>query len=273
MDSDIVPKAQRSGSRVQSVLLSGTLQALSQTMITRSLLVALEVERDKNIRILAEENSEFSRIITALRHGDEAIDLPVTTHPEILTKLARLEKEWSIFGPAVQSILDTGRVSPRNVAIVAECIEPLAEATSELIEVYEYYATGGQIFSVLTGMVSRADAQRAVLQEMVAGYLLIAYGHQPEIYRSILWARRIQVDQVLKGLIHGDRVLKLLPAPGAELREQFQLALRIWERLSPIMRSVARGGAVDPASIPMVTTQCEQLAAEIATAVAMYRVL
>jgi hypothetical protein len=264
---------QSSAIQLQPVHMSGRLQALSQTMITRSLLAALSVDKKRNIDTLAKERDAFVRVLKGLRHGDEKLGLRATEHPEILEKLARLEKEWSIFGPAVQSIIDTGRITPQNVAIVAECIEPLAEATEQLIDVYEYYATGGRTFSVLTGMVSRAEAQHALLQEMTAGYLLVAYGHKAETYRARIWAYQAQFDRILRGLIDGDRQLNLLPAPAQPLREQFEAARQSWTRLYAITKTIPQGGAIDRDCLLDITRQSRQLAATLGKAIELYKSL
>lgn len=271
--SGLVGKGASEGGGIQSVYLSGELQALSQAMINHSLLAALKVDPAANIRRLTEEREHFVRILNALRHGDSKADLRGATNPEILKKLDRLAKEWSIFGPVIESIIETKKVTPHNVAIVAECIEPLVEATDELIAVFEYFATGGRFFSVLTGMISTAETQRARLKEMTASYLLIAYGHQPEIYRAKLWAYQHQFDQILSGLSDGNRQLKLLPPPNRELGKQLHTARQIWEQISPVIRAVAHGSDVDPNSIPPVVRQSDLLAAKIGRAVEMYKLL
>ena len=236
-------------------------------------LAALSVDKKRNIDTLAKERDAFVRVLKGLRHGDEKLGLRAAEHPEILEKLARLEKEWSIFGPAVQSIIDTGRITPQNVAIVAECIEPLAEATEQLIDVYEYYATGGRTFSVLTGMVSRAEAQHALLQEMTAGYLLVAYGHKAETYRARIWAYQAQFDRILRGLIDGDRQLNLLPAPDQPLRAQFEAARQSWTRLYAITKTIPQGGAIDRDCLLDITRQSRQLAATLGKAIDLYKSL
>jgi hypothetical protein len=264
-------RAQGGGSRLQSVHMSGQLQALSQSMITHSLLAALSIERKKNVKILAKDRDKFVRTVNGLRHGDEKLGLRATKNPKILEKLDRLEREWSIFGPAVQSIIDSKRATAQNVAIVAECILPIAEATRELIDVYEFYATGGRTFSVLTGMVSQAEAQHALLKEMTAGFLLVAYGHKRESYRARLWAYQVQFDMVLRGLIEGNPRLKLLPAPDVKLRARFRAAREKWIELLSITKSVAEGGVVDPECISDVTKKSRQLAVELGEAVDQYK--
>ena len=263
--------AQGAGGRLQSVHMSGQLQALSQSMITHSLLTALSIDKTKNVKILAKDRDRFVRTVTALRHGDEKLGLRATENPKILEKLDRLEREWSIFGPAVQSIIDSKRATAQNVAIVAECILPIAEATRELIDVYEYYATGGRTFSVLTGMVSQVEAQHALLKEMTAGFLLVAYGHKRESYRARLWAYQVQFDMVLRRLIEGNPRLKLLPAPDVKLRERFRAAREKWIELLSITKAVAEGGVVDPDCISDVTAKSRQLALELSEAVDRYK--
>lgn len=263
--------ADGSGSGIQSVHMSGQLETLSQNMITRSLLAALSIEKDANVKALKRERESFVDIITGLRRGDRAQGVQKATNAEILSKLSKLEKEWQIFGPVIQRIVTSGKVTPKDVAIVAECIEPIAEATKDLIDVAEYFATGGQTFSVLTTMVKTTQAQHARIKEMAAGYLLVAYGHQAEVYRIKLWAHYVQFDQVMKGLVEGDRRRRLLAAPSFELQKRFQNARQLWQQLSPTLRAVAEGGEVDRGSIPEVVAASEHLANELSSAVDLYK--
>lgn len=262
----------RTGS-MQAVYQAGELQALSQSMIIHSLLTALKIDSTENVDHLVAQRARFIRVMDTLNRGDESTGLQAAGKRQIQQKLDRLAREWAIFGPAVESIIETGKATPANVAIVAECIEPLAEATEELLAVVEHYATGGHSFSILTGMVSRAKFQHSLLNEMTAEYLLIAYGHQAEIYRIRLWAHWSQFDQTLAGLIDGNRRLQLLPAPHPRLKAQLSTARQIWLGLSPTMRGVANGHGVSRRSLARIASESAHLAVEIGRAVEMYRAL
>lgn len=251
--------------------LASELQALSQTMTIRSLLAALSIDKEPNILALAAEHDRFDRIIKGMRHGDEELGLAKAENPEILKKLARLEKEWSIFGPVARKIVKNGKVSKRNVMIVAECIKPLAEGTRELIEMVQYYVTGGRTFSLLTSMIGATDAQHALINEMAAGYLLIAYGHKPKFYRALIQDQMVHFDQTLKGLLAGDSGLQLLPAPTSTLERQFRGALRLWRLHLPALGAVAEGGEVDRETIPDFMRSNDALAAEIEKATELYK--
>lgn len=251
--------------------MAGRLQTLSQTMTVRSLLAALVIDKAANVAALDREHASFARIIAGLRRGDAELGLARAEHPEILRKLARLEKEWSIFGPVVRKIVKNGEVSPRNVAIVAECIKPLAEGTRELIEVVQYYATGGQTFSVMTSMIGAGEAQHALISEMAAGYLLVAYGHKPKAYRAKLQDQVTVFDQTLRGLIHGDGSRKLLAAPTPALDGRLRDALELWQGQQAALHAVAAGGEVDRDSIPDFMRRNAALAAEIGKAVELYK--
>ena len=189
------------GRNLQALHMASRLQALSRTMTIRSLLAALSIDTETNIAALTLESVEFDRIIKGLRHGDEDLGLGKAENAEVLKRLARLEKEWSIFGPVVRKIVKSGEVSKRGVALVAECIIPLAEGTRELIEVVQYYATGGRTFSLMTSMIGTTEAQQALVNEMAAGYLLIAYGHKPKSYRAKLQKQMSHFDRTLHGLL------------------------------------------------------------------------
>lgn len=256
---------------LQSLHMASRLQALSRTMTIRSLLAALSIDKEANIAALTLESLQFDRIIKGLRHGDAELGLAKAENAEILKKLARLEKEWSIFGPVVRKIVESGEVSKRGVALVAECIIPLAEGTRELIEVVQYYATGGRTFSLRTSMIGTTEAQQALVNEMAAGYLLIAYGHKPKAYRAKLQDQVLRFDRTLRGLLAGDSELQLLPAPTSDLRQSFRAAVTLWEAHRPAMRGVAGGREVPREAIPDFMLRNEALAREVGRAVELYK--
>ena len=258
---------------IQTLHMASRLRALSQTMTIHALLIALAPEPGPSLRTLAEQNENFSRIIAGLRQGDPALGLEMMSNPRILERLARLEREWSVFGPVVQRILDRGEVTPEDVALVAQRIGPQASATRELIDEVQYQATGGQTFSLRTKMIGRTEEQQALIQEIVAGTLLIAYGHQPEAYRAKLLEQQSRFDRTLKGLLHGDSSLQLLPAPTLLLRERFRTALSLWGRMSPVLTQVAEGAPVPEKDIPALLKTSHELAAELRQAVELYRII
>ena len=232
--------------------MASELQALSQTMTIRSLLAALSIDKEPNISALAAEHDRFDLIIKGMRHGDEELGLAKT-------------------GPVARKIVKNGKVSKRNVMIVAECIKPLAEGTRELIEMVQYFVTGGRTFSLLTSMIGATEAQHALINEMAAGYLLIAYGHKPKFYRSLLQEQMAHFDKTLKGLLAGDSGLQLLPAPTSTLERQFRGALRLWRAHLPALGDVAYGGEVDRETIPEFMRSNDALAAEIDKATELYK--
>lgn len=256
---------------MQSLHMASRLQALSRTMTIRSLLAALSIDKEANIAALTLESLQFEQIIVGLRHGDAELGLDKAENAQVLKKLARLEKEWSIFGPVVRKIVKSGEVSKRGVALVAECIIPLAEGTRELIEVVQYYVTGGRTFSLMTSMIGTTEAQQALVNEMAAGYLLIAYGHKPKAYRAKLRDQVRRFDRTLRGLLAGDSDLQLLPAPTPTLQQSFRTALALWEAHRPAMHGVAEGREVPPEAIPDFMLRNDALAREIGKAVELYK--
>lgn len=256
---------------IQSVTYAVRLQTLSQTMITRSLLTALEIDQSIQLRRLANARRNFTRLMRALRRGDEGLGLSRPTRPQVVQKLEKLEKEWSVFGSAVDKIVGTGRATKRNVAIVAECIKPLAAATRELIDVYEHFATGGRTFSALTPMVSRAENSRALIKEMTAEYLLIAYGYEKEAYRAKLRQSYAMFDRTLTGLIHGDPGLRLLAAPNRLINDELMQARTNWQTLAAAVDRVLQGGKVSRVRAPIVERQADRLAGRMGRAVTLYK--
>lgn len=266
-------EARENNSGLRTVAMSVQLQTLSQSMITRSLLAALKISKTAQIRALAAEREQFMSKLSLLRRGHRGLGLPPATYPKVLEKLARLEKEWSVFGPAVTRIIYTGRVTKRDVAIVAECIKPLAEGTKELIEVNEFYATGGRAFSALTPLVSQAESMQALIKKMTAEYLLVTYGYKVGEYQVKLGESHDLFDRTLKGLIGGDSELRLLPAPSPQINAELRQVERTWRELAPRVYKVVQSGQATRAQAPAVQRKADVLAGKMGKAVVLYKAL
>lgn len=254
-----------------TVALAVKLQILSQSMTNRSLLAALGVDKREQIVALMGERENFIAIMGLLRYGHKKIGVHPARRPMVLERLARLEKEWSVFGPTVAKIINTGTVTKQNVAIVAECIKPLEEGTRELINAYEHFATGGRTFSAVTPMVKNAEALQALVKEMTAEYLLIAYGYEIKEYRAKLGHSYQRFDRTLKALIKGDPALRIVPAPNQQIGTELRLIQKSWYPLARSVYNAVMKGQVSRNYAPTITNQADWLAGKMDKAVSLYR--
>jgi hypothetical protein len=250
--------------------LAGMQRMLTQKMSKESVLVALGIDREQNLKSLEETRTLFALTLRGLRQGDAALGLPETTEPEILEDLSKVEALWPTFEKTIRSSVKGGQVSEDQLATIALLNEPLLQAMDQAVQSYEDAATRGELRSVLAVAVNVSGRQRMLTQKMTKEFLLIAYDHEAKKNRDSLKQTYRLFDKTLNGLLNGDPELRLLPAPTPELKVQLRKVQRLWDEFLPALKSVMKGGQPTDKTIAFVVLNNLPLLKEMNKAVLMY---
>jgi len=246
---------------------------LTQKMSKESALIALEVDKDQNLRNLQSTRDLFDRTLHGLREGDAELGLPQTTDPEILEKLEKVEEIWPLFDAAVRQSVEEGEVSASRLETIADLSLPILLAIDATVETYEFVAAQRGAFTILKNAIGVTGRQRMLSQRMSKEFLLVVYGHEVERNRKSLRETIKSFDQILEGLIDGNLEMRLLAAPTPEIKSQLKKVRRIWEEIQPILMSVADGASPDRKAIANVMRLNMPLLDAINLAVFMYEAL
>lgn len=246
---------------------------LTQMMSKESLLVALEVDKARNLHNLRSNQAFFDRVQQGLRYGDITLSVPGTRRPKILEKLDRVEELWPLFGNAVETSVSAGSVSAERLDTIAEVNLALLEATEDTVRAYREAAARGGLFSMIGIAIDQSGHQRTLTQKMSKEFLLIAYGHDVNKNRRHLQETIQQFDQTLLGLINGDFELLLLPAPTPEIRGQLRKVQRIWDEFLPLLRTAVDKERIGPEVIAQVARDNMSLLLEMNAVVDLYAAL
>lgn len=266
--------ARGKGNFERAVTMAGLQRTLAQQIGKEAVLVALDVDRENNLKRLAESHKMFVRITKGLRSGDAELGLTALTDPELLRHVARVDQIWTSVDQLLANGLQTGEMSADEVVAVAELSEPLYSVVDELVKVLRLEAQKNMIvFSINLLAIDYATRQSMLSQKLAKEFLLVAYGHSVEKNRKALARSSSHFDRVLKGLLEGDLQLRLRQAPTPEIRIELQKAMQIWGSFVPIVEGVAAGQPVDQGQLGQISDLNLSLLTTIDSATGMYEAL
>jgi len=253
--------------------LSGKQRMLTQKMSKEVMLVALDVDLDKNLQNLVETSSLFDKTLKGLRNGSDELRLPPTTSKRILRQLDKIDELWAGFYPTVQAIIKNRKVSGEQVDAIAANNLPLLKEMNKAVGLYEKDAKKGGLKSDpgLAATLNLSGKQRMLTQKMSKEFLLVAYGHQAAANKLSLLETYTLFERTLKGLLDGDETLGLPGTQQDDIRKQLGVVNGLWTEFKPIVsKGSADGAAIDRGMIEKLAASNLPLLKEMNKAVGMY---
>lgn len=113
--------------------LSGKQRMLTQKMTKEQLLIALDIDKEKNTENLAKTIQLFENTLKGLKKGDDALNLPATTDEAILEQLEKVAELWQQFKPLLKK---SGR-EEGNLQQIAELNPRLLQEMDKAVSMYE----------------------------------------------------------------------------------------------------------------------------------------
>lgn len=254
------------------VNLVGKQCMLTQKIGKESLLVALGIDREENLRGLEESRALFDRTLKGLRNGDTGLGLPAATEPEVLNHLGKVEELWPLLDSVVRNSIADQNVTAEDVDTIVELNMPLLQAADDTVEAYEREARDGNVslISTLTVALNVSGRQRMLSQKMFKEYLLIAYGYEQRSNRRNLRGTIELFDRTLQELIEGDNDQGLLRAPTSEIEIRWRVVEQLWDEIRPQLEPFAKAGRPEPGAIANAAQANRLLLEELDKAVILY---
>lgn len=120
-----------------SLNLSGKQRMLTQKMSKELLLVAYGIDTETNRLRLLETYTLFERTLIGLKQGDNILNLPATTDPNILAQLDAVDTLWSDARSAFEDASHVNAiVSARQIDTVARLNLPLLKEMNKAVGMY-----------------------------------------------------------------------------------------------------------------------------------------
>lgn len=267
---DGVSTATAATARDRAVNLAGQQRMLAVRMASEAVLIALEIDKEVNLGRLSETRKLFARTLNGLRNGDSELGLPAASETEVLERLTQVESVWQHFDRTIRQALKAGTVTEQEVRTIARINPQLLDALDQAVGAYVRFVFHGETFTLHTRLLNTAGEQRMRAQQVLRDFLLVAYGHDTVQHQELLSQSFALYGRNLKGLIHGDAELGLVPAPRPEIGAQLQKVERLWSELRPLVESAARGSASAPDTIKQAARLTAHMVRTMNNAVLMY---
>lgn len=254
--------------------LSGKQRMLTQKMSKEIMLIALDVDKDANLKNLQATSALFDKTLKGLRDGDAELQLPPTVNDRIRRQLDKIADLWVDFYAVVQNISQSGQVSADQVQTVAAANLPLLKQMNKCVNLYEKDASqaGLKADPALAVTINLSGKQRMLTQKMSKEFLLIAQGHDVEANKLNLLETYTLFERTLKGLMDGDATLDLPGTKDASIRDQLSVVNDLWMQFKPIVAEATAPGnsAIQREKIDRLAAANLPLLKEMNTAVGMY---
>lgn len=229
--------------------LSGKQRMLTQKMSKEIMLVALNVDAEKNLENLKKTSGLFDKTLKGLRDGSNELGLPPTTSKRILRQLGKIDNIWAKFYPVVQEIINNKSVSKDNINFIAENNLPLLKNMNKAVGLYEKDAKKGGLKAApgLAATINLSGKQRMLTQKMSKEFLFVAAGHDVDNNKLSLLETYTLFERTLKGLLDGDDTLGLPGTKPQHIRDQLGVVSGLWTNFKP---NVEMGADPKTSSIP-----------------------
>ena len=260
-------------SNVHEVHLATTQRVLAHKTTIYALLVALGIDREQNSELLRQARSQFEHVQVGLQHGDDAHGLEGIANPTLRVKLQEVDIYWSRHDTVIRQIVEQPALAVEHVAMLTVTDSDLQRSLKSMAEAVEHYSYNGRGYSILLPTVRHAQHLSAMLQELAADFLLVAYGHDIAASERALRDTAAEFDQVLDALTNGDHELRVLGAPTPEILAQYNRVRRQWQQCWSAIESLSVDDRSDPSMIGEVLTEVERVVVEVDLAVGLYHYL
>jgi hypothetical protein len=215
------------------IKISGDLRTFTQRMAVASAFVMLDVDREHFLEVLAEEFHEFEADIEALRNGDPAFQMAVEENTLVLEAINTVEIGWSILGPAIKDVIDTGVVDQEHFEKIEHVNVQVMTLTDSLIHriMHEYEADLPQDLAYQIDVVG---FQRTLSQKMIKEGVLVALEFEAEAHHEMLLGStqvfQFGLDKLRGQMLHNE---VMLPAPSADIAAKLDEVDQLWAVLKP----------------------------------------
>lgn len=249
---------------------SSNLLSLSQQITQDTLLIALGVDSSENMAKLSAGVQALGDQINILRSGDQETDVSGQWPAALDAQLSHIQK---LSGDLVGVIAESQKaraITPKQVQAVAQIEASLHAAVEAFQRDYRTHSSSREVYSLYLQTLDVARQQALLSQKMFTEFLFVAYQFQAAQNQRKLNRSYSLLDRSFQALIYGDSELQLIPAPNQMVERYWNDARSIWIGFRPIIKQVARTGAVDAEQITEVAARNQELLTAMTNAVEAY---
>ncbi len=203
--------------------------------------VSLGLDKDASIQRLQKAYNQFELNLSVLSEGDAAIGMPAPSDPKIKSALADIRLAWDIFRSNILQTVWEKDVSRTNLLILAELDQTVLVATTRAAKAYREKFLKGNMVSLNTVTLVKAERQSYLAAKISSEFWLIALDYEVPRLRPHLAEDVKQFGRVLTGLRNGDPELQIFQIDDPTLQAALRQTQAIWDHVLPQLNSVVAG--------------------------------
>lgn len=221
--------------------LAGRQRMLTQKMSKEILLIAWNIDVEKNIEELKKTTATFESALNGLINGDKELGLAPAVSRDIVIQLNNVKALWNDFKVVVNETVTSGKTSESIIKRVSDLNLPILDECDEVVTMYEVEAEqvtdkGGAL------VINIAGRQRMLTQKMAKELLLITLNVNAEENKLRLKHTADLFERTLNGLVKGDKFLKLPSTTNKAIVQQLSKVQALWHDFKkPIDTAITTG--------------------------------
>lgn len=248
--------------------LAGMQRMSTQKMSKEILLIAWNIDVDKNAEELKKTADTFERTLNGLVNGDKELGLSPSKERDVVNQLNHIQSYWNDFKSIVVETAASRQTSQSIMRRVSDLDLLLLRACDELVTMHEVEAeqqTEGEAL-----IINLSARQRMLTQKMAKEFLLITLNVNAAENKLRLKHSAYLFERTLNGILKGDRYLKLHPTTNKAIIQQLSKVQSLWNDFKKPIDATVDTGKWSQDSIRTIVDLNLPLLTEMHKAVKMY---
>lgn len=212
---------------------SGRQRMLTQRITKLSLLISLNIEKDKNKKKLMKFAKLYDTTLSEFKKGNSKLNFSKDDNDKINKQIAIVDKLWKEFFDNIKFLDNDKDKGDKALNYIISHNEPLLKESNLLVSLYEK-ANKSQNYmeKAMVKIVNLAGRQRMLTQKMTKEKLLCVKGDK-EYKKSIVKTIKL-FDDSLTALINGDPKQNIPKPSNKKIKNQLAKVKKLWEELKPL---------------------------------------
>ena len=237
-----------------------------QTMGVDIIRAALKIDERGSLERLRGMRGRIAESIEELRFGGEELrGRGVEEADRILATVEAVTRQWAAFDDALRPGLEAGVIDVAQLDQLITLNREVAGTTDQLHMIFHHAANHYGVVTVIGMAVMVAERERALSQQVTAGFLNVARSSDAGDEAALAEAMA-EFETLLAALAHGNPDLGLIPAPTEDLRRQWRAVGEVWREMKPLLSAALAGQSQGREEVDRVSALGSSLMTEIGLA-------
>jgi hypothetical protein len=222
-----------------SINLAGKQRMLIQKMTKEAFLIHANLEKEENIKNLKNSSKLFNDTINGLIKGNQKLGLVPLKDEKIQNQLKTVDKLWQPFYTEIKKIV-SNKADESSYEFLEKNNMKLLEEMNKAVSMYSSQSESSKKLK-LANDINLAGKQRMLTQRMAKDLLAISNNLDKEGHIKDFKESKQLFDKTLKGLLHGDKELKLQGTNLPNIVKQLNKVQKEWKNMQPTLNNALKG--------------------------------